>query len=150
MAFWQNINPVGAIADFRQVYREAGSNRWWITGLAALVTLGLFSSLGWESWKKPRALPEITYITSWPEDRTASETKAFIAENQTRKDARERLQREQEEIGQKLWMQLGRASGVDVDTLKQRADAEKAKATADAKARADAILQRGGTAPVAK
>lgn len=150
MAFWQNINPIGAIADFRQVYHEAGSNRWWITALAILVTTGLFSSLAWETWKKPRPLPQITYVTSWPEDRTRAETAAFIAENQKRKDERERLDREQEAIGQKLWMQLGRASGVDVDKLKKQADADKAAAAAAAKARAEQILQQTGPVPVAR
>ena len=146
MSFLRNVKPAGAVADFRQVFRDAGANRWWIAILAALTTVGVFSVMN-QSWKKQRTLPEITYITAWPADRTAAETRAFIAENQKRKEALQKLEAEQAEIGQKLWMSVGRASGVDVDKMKQQADADQVKAAADAKARTDAILKQSGIAP---
>lgn len=149
MSFLKNANPVGAIADFRQVYRDAGRNRWWIAGLSALTTIGIFSIMSGETWKKPRALPEITYITSWPADRTEAETKAFIEENQRRKDQQAELERRYAEEGQKLWMEVGRASGLDVNDMKKKADAEKAAAEAEAKARADAVLKQSNVTPPA-
>lgn len=146
MSFLKNVKPAGAVADFRQVFRDAGSHRWWIAILAALTTVGVFSIMN-QSWKKERMLPQITYITAWPADRTAAETKAFIAENQKRKEAREKLEAEQARLGQQLWMSVGRASGVDVDKIKQQADADQAKAAAEAKARTDAILKQSGLKP---
>ena len=43
MNFLRNVNPAGAIADFRTVFQEAGSNRWRIAIASAAVTIGIFS-----------------------------------------------------------------------------------------------------------
>lgn len=150
MNFLRNVSPAGAIGDFMTVFREAGPARWRYALLAALTTTGAFSLLTGETWKKARSLPEITYITSWPEDRSEAETKAFIAENQRRKDLREAQLKEYDKVGQDAWMALGRASGVNVDKLKAQADADKAKAAADAKARAEALIEPAGKSTVAK
>lgn len=150
MNFLRNVNPVGAIADFRTVFEQAGSNRWRFAALALACTVGVFSIMQGESWKKARAKPEITYITSWPEHRTDAETQAFIAENQRRKEAQEERIRVYEQTGQDLWMSLGRATGVDVDKIKAQADADKAKADAAARAKAEALIEGSGKAPVAK
>lgn len=147
MSFLKSANPVGAIADFRQVYREAGRNRWWIAILSALATIGVFSIMTGESWKKQRILPEITYITAWPADRTEAETKAFIADNQKRKEAQAEQDRRYAEDGQKLWMSVGSATGLDVTDMKKKADAEKAADEAKAKARTDAVLRQSNIVP---
>lgn len=149
MSFLRHVKPAGAIADFRQVFRDAGPNRWWIALLAALTTGAVFSIMVNQSWKKQRTLPEVTYIRSWPVDRTEAETKAFIAENEKRKEQRQKLEAQQAAEGQKLWMSVGRATGLDVDKMKRDADAEKAAADAKAKAEADALLQRSGIATAA-
>lgn len=120
------MNPTGAIGDFITVFRQAGSNRWWIALIALGLTLGTFSVMSGESWKKPRALPEITYITAWPADRTEAETRAFIAENQQRKDALEAAQKAADEDARKLWKTLGRASGMDVEKIDAQAGKERA------------------------
>ncbi|MDE2436434.1 MAG: hypothetical protein KGM49_09255 [Sphingomonadales bacterium] len=141
MSFWQNVNPTGAIGDFVTVFKQAGPNRWRFAALAAVTTFAVFSLLTGETWKKPRALPEITYITSWPEHRTDAETQAFIKENQRRKEIREARWKEYDQVGQDAWMALGRASGINVDKIKSDADADKAKADADAKAKAEALIE---------
>ena len=90
---WREASPRGAIADIRTVYDQAGKHRWSIAILSGLATFGLFSVMVSQSWKKGRELPEIIYINSWPADRTAAETKAFVEENQRRKqEARARTQ----------------------------------------------------------
>lgn len=146
-AFLRRVNPTGAIADFRQVFRDAGPNRWWFALLAAIATAAVFSLMTGQSWKKQRQLPQVTYITSWPADRTAEETRAFIAENQRRKDAAADPEAELQAERQQLWMTLGRATGVDVDRLKRGADADRAAEAAKAKARTDAILRQSGIDP---
>ena len=104
--------------------RDAGPRRWPFALIAALCTFGMIGSLAFENWKKQRALPTITYITSWPANRTEAETRAFIAENERRKEAEQAQQAASDAEGQKLWMAVGRASGIDVDKMKARADAE--------------------------
>ena len=133
------MNPTGAIGDFLTVYRQAGRNRWWIGLIAAGLTLGTFSIMTGESWKKPRALPQITYITSWPEDRTEEETRAFIIENQKRKDELEAAQKAADEEARKLWKTLGRASGMDVDKIDAQASKERAAQEAAEKARLEQL-----------
>lgn len=123
------------------MFREAGGNRWRFAVLAAAVTIGIFSIMAQESWKKPRARPEIIYITSWREDRTEAETQAFIAENQRRKDEEARLIAEQQKVGQEIWKTLGRVSGMDVDKIAAEAEAERAKAEAHARAKAEALVE---------
>ena len=137
---WREASPSGALADFKTVYDQAGKNRWWIAALAALTTFGVFSIMAGESWKKARMLPEVIYINSWPEDRTDAETKAFIEENQRRKEERAKLEAQAEEEAKAFWKALGRASGMDVERIEAEAKAEvdaanKAKAKAAEQAR---------------
>lgn len=127
---WREASPRGAIADLRTVYQQAGKNRWRIAILAALTTFGVFSVMVGQSWTKQRALPEITYINSWPEDRTAAETKAFIEENQRRKEERAVLQARAEAEAKAFWKALGRASGMDVEAIEAKAEADRKAAEA--------------------
>ena len=134
-SFLKNIRPGGAIADFRAVYRDAGPNRWRYILLAALCTFGTFGIMAvTQNWKGERKLPEVTYINSWPADRTAAETKAFILANQKKKEAQEAREAAYAKDAQDMWMAVGRASGIDVERIKQQAEADKAadKAKADA------------------
>ena len=150
MKFLQHVRPGNAIADFRDIFRDAGPKRWPIAFAAAAGTLAIFSLMMGESWKGPRALPTVIYINSWPEDRTEEETKAFIAENQQRKEANAELLAEREKIRRELWTALGRASGMDVDKMAAEAEAERAAEAAKAKAAAEAIIApKADTAPAA-
>lgn len=139
MSFIKNINPTGAITDFIAVFRQAGSNRWWITLLALALTVGTFSIMTGESWKKQRPLPEITYITSWPADRTDAETQAFIAENQKRKEAAEKAQQAVDAELRGLWKSLGRASGIDVEAIDAKANKDRAAEQAAEKAKLEQL-----------
>jgi hypothetical protein len=138
---WSETRRGGAIADLREVYRQAGRNRWWFLALAGLTTLGLFSVMAGQSWKKKRALPEITYVNLWPAHRSDAETKAFIAENQRRKEAREAAVAKAQEEERAIYKALGRASGMDVETMDKRGAEERAREAAAEKARNDAILK---------
>ncbi|MDL2351457.1 MAG: hypothetical protein QFC78_01270 [Pseudomonadota bacterium] len=153
MSFLRNVNPTGAVTEFASVFRDAGPARWGYAALAALCTVGIFGTLTLtQNWIGERRLPEITYINSWPADRTEAETKAFIAANQKKKEAREKAQADADAEAQRLWMVVGRASGMDVDAIKKKADAEKAaaKAKQDAADRAAASLAAAkAQAPVA-
>ncbi|MDP3905583.1 hypothetical protein [Novosphingobium sp.] len=135
MSFLKNANPVGAFSDFRAVYRDAGPRRWPIMVVSLLTTVGIFSIMAGESWTMPRALPTITYINSWPADRTEEETRAFIAENQARKEERAALEQAASEEGKKVWKTLGKVSGIDVAKVEAEAEADRKAAAAAEKAR---------------
>ena len=120
---WRETSKGGALTDFVTVFKQAGSNRWRFTALAALTTFGLFSVMTGQSWTKQRALPEITYITAWPEHRSEAESRAFIEENQRRKEIREAYEKRMREEERALYKAVGRASGLDVDAMEKKADA---------------------------
>jgi hypothetical protein len=138
---FREASPTGAIADMRAVYQQAGKNRWLFMLISAAMTVGMFSLLTGQSWTKARALPEITYITSWSKHRTEAETRAFVAENQRRKEALQALQDKADQEVRDLYKSLGRASGMDVDSIDKRGEAERAAEVAAEKARIDAIIK---------
>ena len=143
MSFLRNFNPAGAIGDFRAVFRDAGPARWRYAALAALCSFSTFGIMALtQNWVGERRLPQITYINSWPADRTEAETKAFIAANQKKKEAREQEQAASDAEARKLWMAVGKASGMDVEAIKRKADADAAtdKAKADALSAKQAAL----------
>lgn len=139
MSFLKNANPVGAFSDFRAVYRDAGPRRWPIMAVSLLTTVGIFSIMAGESWTMPRPLPKITYINSWPADRTEEETRAFIAENQARKEERAALEQAASDEGKQVWKTLGKVSGIDVAKIEAEAEADRKAAAAAAKARLEQL-----------
>ncbi len=140
MAYWHNINPAGAIADFRTVFQQAGRYRWRFAILAGLTTFGLFSVMNQESWKKPRPKAEITYITSWRADRSDAEIIATNIANQKRKEARAAEQAKREEEVRNIYKKIGRLSGMDVEAIERKAAADQAASTAAvAKSRTEAM-----------
>jgi hypothetical protein len=138
----KTASPTGAISDFLAVYRQAGKNRWWIAITAACITSGLFWSLTHESWKRPRALPQVFYITTFAPDRTEAESLAFRKARQAEREAREAAYAAADAEGRRLYKQLGAATGMDVEAIEQRAEAERAAAAAAQKAKIDAILKQ--------
>ena len=141
-SFLTNIRPGGAIADFRSVYRNAGPNRWRYVLLAALCTAGTFGIMVvTQNWKGERKLPEVIYINSWPANRTEAETKAFILANQKKKEADAAREAAYAKDAQDMWMAVGKASGMDVDKIKQQAEADKAAEQAKADAAGKPVPQ---------
>ena len=137
----KNIRPAGAISDFRAAFRDAGPGRWGYALISALCTFGVFAIMATQSWKIERKLPEVTYINSWPADRTEAETKAFIAANQKKKEEREAYEAAAAKDAQKMWMAVGKATGLDVDAMKKQADADKAAEQAKADAASKVVPQ---------
>lgn len=150
MSYWKNINPGGAISDLIVVFRDAGPKRWPIALLSAAITVGVFSTLTYESWKIPRPLPTVVYITSWPEDRTPEETAAFIKANQKAKDEQAARIEAYEAEGRKLWATVGKASGLDVEKMQKQAEAERVAEKAKQKAETDALLKQVKVEPLAE
>lgn len=144
---WKEASPRGAIADLRSVYDQAGKNRWWLMGLAALATTITFSLIAKDTWKAKRPEPEVTYISSWPADRTEAETKAFIAENQKRKEEQQAREAAFREAEREAYKALGRASGFDVDAMEKRAEEDRRADEAREAARIEAIRKANADKP---
>ncbi|MFM5931551.1 MAG: hypothetical protein ACKOPQ_11620 [Novosphingobium sp.] len=125
-SYMKHINPRGAVADFREVFRQAGKNRWKIMLAAMAITGTLFWALTKDSWRIPPAKPEVLYINSFPMDRTPEETAAFVKKNQTIKDQQEAQRKAVEEEGKKIYRTLGRLSGMDVEKIEREAKAAEA------------------------
>ena len=136
--YWKDVNPAGAVGDLITVFRQAGPGRWVNSVIAGALTFGVFSIMATQSWKIERKLPDVTYINSWPVDRTEAETREFILKNQKEKEDLAARQAAADAEAQKLWMAVGKATGVDVDKMKAQADADKAKE----KARQDAEVKK--------
>lgn len=136
MSIWKNVDPVGAIADFRAVWQQAGKNRWRIALAAAVMTIGTFSVMFQEEHRILPRPPKVTYISSWRADRSDAEIEASNRVNQVYQDRVRVEQAKREEEVREIYKKIGRYSGMDVDAIEARAQAEKAAEDAAKKAAA--------------
>jgi len=127
------VRPAGALADFREVWRQAGVRRWPFVAAALSATLGVFYVIAQESWKAPPPRPTVTYINSWSADRSDAEIKREIVANQKLQDRLAAEQAAREEKVKDIYRTLGKVSGMDVDAIeaKAKADAAAEKAARD-------------------
>jgi hypothetical protein len=139
---WRDVSPRGAIADFREVVRQAGPNRWRFAFLAALPPIGIFLVFAGEEGRGKQKPPQITYITSWRADRSMAEIVASNLANQKRKDALAAEQARREEEARQVYKTLGRMSGMDVDAIEAKARAEQAAEAARQEAAREATSAR--------
>lgn len=126
MSIWKNADPVGAIADFRTVWNQAGKNRWRIAALAAAATVAVFSLMFQEQYRVQPRPPEVIYITSWHADRTDAEIVASNEANQKYQDQLRAEQARRDEEVREIYKKIGRLSGMDVDAIEAKAKAERA------------------------
>lgn len=126
MGIMRNVNPAGAIEDFKQVYKAAGKNRWRFMALAAGVTFTLFGTMAQERQLIPPERPEIEIIRTLDPARTDAEIIASNIANQDRKDRLAAQQAARDEEVKEVYRSLGRMSGIDVASVEAEADAERA------------------------
>lgn len=144
---WADVNPTGMIADFREVWRQAGRNRWRIGALSAACTFAIFYLMMGQEASAPHLPPKVTYITVLPAHRTDAEIMASNIENQKRKEAVALEQARRDEEVRNIYKTLGRWSGMDVDKIARQADAENEAAR---KAEIEAIRKRRAEAEAAR
>lgn len=134
-SFLRNVSsPRGMAADFAEVYRQAGKNRWWIGLASAACTIGVFSVMMQEGGHGLPKPPEVTYITVWDPHRTEAEIIASNIANQRRKERLAAEQARREEEVKNIYRAVGRASGMDVEAIEKKAAAERAAEAAREKA----------------
>lgn len=132
------FNPTGGIADFWAEFRRPNPYRLPILVLSVLPALGILAwAMEQEYYREPER-PRIEYITTLPEGRSDAEILAENRANQEIKDLRAAEEKRIAERKREIYKSLGRASGLDVDEIERKAEAERAAAAAAAaKARED-------------
>lgn len=136
------FNPAPGLFDFWSEFRRPNKYRWPILALS-LIPVGLI--MAWatkQEFYAPPERPRITYITTLEEGRTDAQIAAENAANQEIKDLRAaeeaRLAKEKREI----YKALGKATGLDVEAIERKAEAERAAEEAAKKKRLEENARR--------
>ncbi|WP_091146549.1 hypothetical protein [Novosphingobium sp. CF614] len=146
--YWKDVNPTGMVADFREVWKQAGHNRWRFAAVSAACTFGVFYLMSTQEAKGPHPPPRITYITTLPAHRTDAEIMAENIANQKRKEAWAAEQARRDKEVRDIYKTIGRMSGMDVDKIAREADAEEvARAKAEAERIGKPKLPEGAALP---
>ncbi len=136
------MNPVGGFADLWHEYRRPNPYRWPILAASFALTGTLLSWFVMQDYFRPPDPPTVTYITTYAAGRSDEEIRRTNVENQQRKDE---LAAEAEAIEQRkrdMYKALGRATGLDVDTMEAEAKAERAREEAARQERLDAMFPK--------
>lgn len=144
--YWQHVNPTGMVADFRDVWKQAGHNRWRIAAVSAACTFAIFYVMSTQEASGPHPPPKVTWISTLPEHRTDEEIMAENRANQAAKETHARELARRDKDVRELYKVIGRASGIDVDKIAREADAEEAAKDAAERKRVEETLRRGGIA----
>lgn len=144
--YWKDVSPTGMVAEFRMVWKEAGTNRWRIAALSAACTFGVFYLMSTQEGKAPHLPPKVTYISVLKAHRTDAEILAENLANQANKEAWLREQARRDKDVRELYKTIGRVSGMDVDKIAREADAEDAAREKAERAKIEETLRRGGIA----
>ncbi|MET0180614.1 MAG: hypothetical protein ABW194_09070 [Novosphingobium sp.] len=131
----------------REQLGEPRPHRLPLMGVAAAATFAVFSVMFQEGARGLPRPPEITYIESWELGRSDAEIIAGnIAATAARKEREAQRAASAERVRQ-MYKALGRASGMDVDAIERRTQAENAT-EARKRAEAEAKLPKPRIAPV--
>jgi hypothetical protein len=128
MSIFRNVSLAGAGSDLIQFLRTPRQHRWLLAILACGppgIIIMLFN-LDLLDTTQPGP-PEVTYIESWPADRSLEEIIKSNIANQKIKD-------EQEARAREAYKALGRATGMDVDKIEREAQETRAKRAQEAAA----------------
>jgi hypothetical protein len=126
MGFWRLISPRRAVEDFAHEWRQPNPYRWRVLGVSVAATFALMMLLLPESERIQPRPPQVTWITTFAEGRTDDEIVASNLENQQRKDRLAAEAAERAERRREAYRALGRATGVDVDSMEAEIERERA------------------------
>lgn len=137
MSFFRDVSVKGGLSDLAGFLRQRGRLQPLVLLVACVPTAMIVGMFYFDAMDKATPPPPtITYFESWPADRSVEESLAAIREYQKTKDAMRARERD-------AYKALGRAVGMDVDTLDAEAQAEEAKRRAETDAAIAARLGAG-------
>ncbi|MGB3754132.1 MAG: hypothetical protein WA954_09575 [Parerythrobacter sp.] len=148
MSFIARFNPVPGLKDFWHEVRRPDTNRWPALLGACGLTFTLFYAFTQEGGIVLPAPPEVTYITTFDENRPDAEIVTSNIANQQRQDAIAERRTERERRSQDIYRALGNATGIDTVEMEREIAADRAREDA-ARAQREAELraQAGLPAP---
>lgn len=124
------FNPKPGILDFWNEFRKPNPYRWPILIVSSIPFAVIMWWLMGETVYKEPEKPRITYIETLSENRTDAEIIASNEANQEVKELREADAEARAQRKRDMYKALGAATGMDVDAIEKRADAERAAAEA--------------------
>lgn len=138
------FNPAPGLADFWNEIRRPQPYRWliWVISILPVAAI-LYAAMGTTVYGEPER-PKVTYITTLDAARTDAEILAENLANQEVKDLRAAALERAETRKREMYKALGAATGMDVDAIERKAQAERAAAEAtEAKRRAEVAKRVG-------
>ena len=141
--FFRRFNPLNALGDLGHELATPYPHRFKIMALALALTIGVFSVMWQEGAAGLPHPPKVTYVDSYLPGRTEEEIVAGnVAATRASRAAAAEQAASDERIRQ-MYKTLGRVSGMDVEAIEAKAEAERA---AEARQRA----ARGAQMPKAR
>lgn len=129
------FNPAGGIADFWNEIRRPTPYRWPILLVSVLpAALMVWWGVNSTQYGEPER-PTIEYITTLDPARSEAEILAENRANQEIKDLRAAEEARIAEEKRRIYKEIGRASGMDVEAIERKAAAERAAEKAEAEKR---------------
>jgi hypothetical protein len=124
MSIFRGVDVMGSGSDLVRYLRQQREHRWLLAILACAPPAFIIALFNMDllDTSKPGE-PEVTYIQSWPADRSLKD----IIESNV---AAQKVKDEQEARAREAYKALGRAAGMDVDKIERDAEAERTKAKA--------------------
>ncbi len=120
MSIFRDVSFAGAGADLITFLRTPRQHRWLLVVLACAPPAFIVMLFNLDVLEVTRpGEPEVTYIESWPADRSI---KDIVASNLER----QKIEDEQEAKIREAYKALGRASGMDVDRIEREAEEARA------------------------
>lgn len=120
------FNPTTGLVDFWTHIRRPQPYRWTFISLSVLpVALALYWGMGSTVYGEPER-PKVTYITTLDSTRTDAAIAAENRANQEVKDLRAAAIERAETRKREMYKALGAATGMDVEEIERKAEAERA------------------------
>jgi hypothetical protein len=124
--FFKRVSPVRAMRDLLGVWHSDNPHRWPALGVAMAATFSLFMLFIPADQRIEDRPPEVTWITTFAEDRTPAQIIASNCRNHELKQELEARLADREEFRRDMYRALGRATFIDVDAIEREVAAERA------------------------
>lgn len=143
MRMVSRFNVKSGASDLWGYLREPRPYRWTFLFLSCAMTFGILYNFMKESVFVPPEKPKVVFISTFAEGRTDQEIRQSNLENQKRKEAREAELAKLRERKVDAYKALGRATGLDVETMEREAAVRNAREAAAEEARRKQLYRAG-------
>ena len=124
--FFRRVSPRRAVTDFHEQWKQPTPHRWQILGVAIAATFCVFMLFIPDSQRGEIAPPDVMYISTFEEGRSEGEIIASNCANQELKNEIQAAIAANEQARREMYEALGRATFIDVDSMKEEIAEEQA------------------------